>query len=240
MIYRSNLTAPDLSPHFKLRTPPKQIMGHDAPSDPDFEPECTYWTHDEAAILYNVAGLVKGSWLDIGSRFGWTAKHINWITNGPVICIDPTYDDEDRLQRFCSNTGWNAEWCFAGIFDEWLVATGHGRLPHQSRLFSGCVIDGNHDAPWPESDAVRCHLNTRVNGAVILFHDFWGKPIREGVKLLMNAGYNCRVYYTPNGVACCWRGLPDFHPPDHVRDPNIDWRRIESMIAADFPMERCV
>ena len=61
MIYRSNLTCPDLSLHFKLRNPPKQIMGHDAPSDPDFEPECTYWTHDEAAILYNVVKQVP--WL---------------------------------------------------------------------------------------------------------------------------------------------------------------------------------
>ena len=46
MIYRSNLTAPDLAPQFKLRNPPMTMLGHDVPSDPDFLPDCGYLTHD--------------------------------------------------------------------------------------------------------------------------------------------------------------------------------------------------
>ena len=71
-IYRSNLTAPDLSPYFSLCPQVRQIMGHDAPSDPDFDPDCTYLTHDEAAILYSIAKAWPGSWVDIGARLGWT------------------------------------------------------------------------------------------------------------------------------------------------------------------------
>jgi hypothetical protein len=72
-----NLTAPDLSSHFRLRNPPMQHCGHDEPSDPDFLPNCGFWTHDEAALLYTIANSVpRGTWVDIGARLGWTAAHV--------------------------------------------------------------------------------------------------------------------------------------------------------------------
>jgi hypothetical protein len=55
MIYRSNPVAPDLTPFFKLKEPAMQMMGHDVPSDPDFDPNCGFLTHDEAAILFACA-----------------------------------------------------------------------------------------------------------------------------------------------------------------------------------------
>jgi len=105
MNYRSNLTAPDLRSHFRLKDPPKLIMGHDAPSDPDYDPECTFWTMDEIAILCAVAGQVRGWWVDIGCRLGWTSKHINWMTNAPVSCVDPELHLSVFRDRFQENVG---------------------------------------------------------------------------------------------------------------------------------------
>jgi hypothetical protein len=77
MIYRSNLEAPDLTPHFKhlVSRPMPHSFGHDVPSDwgdkADDDPvfglykKCGMWTHDEAAILFNVAAAAwtfQGMW----------------------------------------------------------------------------------------------------------------------------------------------------------------------------------
>jgi len=70
-----------------------------------------------------------------------------------------------------------------------------------------------------------------ADGCVIMLHDLWGKPIRDAADWLVSQGWQRKVYFTPNGVACVWRGLPDFEAPDHVRDPAIDWRGIERMLA---------
>src|SRR5712664_503966 len=99
MIYRSNLTAPDLAPHFKLADQVVQHMGHDCPSDPDFEPACTFLTHDEAAILYRIAKAWPKRWADIGARLGWTAAHL--IAGGASVCaIDPQLQFQTFLARF--------------------------------------------------------------------------------------------------------------------------------------------
>lgn len=214
MIYRSNLTAPDLSGQFKLKDPPLQHMGHDMPSDPDYLPHCGYWTHDEAAILYTASAQLPGAtWLDIGSRLGWTAAHILAAGAGSVWGIDPEYRNpyfRVRAQQQCPG----------------LIAMA---LP-SSEFFEDCpgtvdaaVIDGCHDAPEPSRDA----LGAVSSGAgVILFHDFQGLPVREAVTMLtLSWGWHVRVYDTPNGVALCWRDK-SFVPPDHTPDPAIDWAEI--------------
>lgn len=232
MIYRSNLTCPDLSPHFKLRHPAKQIMGHDAPSDPDYEPECGYFTHDEAAILYNVARLITylaGAWYDIGSRFGWTAAHIS-AAGAYVIGIDPIYEVENMYLRAVNNLSHRPRISYC------LTPNRKARVGG-----TGSVIDGNHDSPEPLNDAIWASSNERAH-KVILFHDFWGKPIRDGVNYLLDQGYSCRIYDTPNGVALCWRGMPDFIPPDHVPDPALrnTFSNLRRQAAADFDFSRCV
>ena len=237
MRYKSNLDVPDLRSQFKLRNPPLQMCGHDIPSDPDFEPNCGYWSDDEAAILYNVAAASNThgrAWLDIGSRFGWTAKHVNWVTNGPVTCVDPCYGDIRLFARFLQNMPtWPASWIWPGDSNDFF------RNAEPLEKWAGFVIDANHDAPCPLEDAMNCDSHS-YREAIILFHDFWGKPIRDAVNWLIGQGYSCRVYFTPNGVACCWRGLPDFAPPDHVRDPAIDWSGFEHIVRDDFDLGRCV
>jgi len=218
MIYRSNLTAPDLRPHFRLKDPPIQIMGHDIPSDPDFEPQCGFWSDDEAAILYNVAKQTDGDWFDIGSRFCWTTSHIaDAISPCRVIGIDPIYNSTPHYLRAVSNI--NRRKTITLTPDRVALCGG-----------VGCVIDGCHDAPEPLNDAQWAAHSERGH-KVILLHDYWGLPIRDAANWLVSQGWQRKVYFTPNGVCCCWRGLPDFVSPDHVRDPSIDWRGIERMLA---------
>ena len=94
------------------------------------------------------------------------------------------------------------------------------------------VIDGDHSVGEPLKDAINSSLWVNTPG-VILFHDFIGRPVREGVEYLMRLGYKCRVYFTPHMVACCWRG--DFQPPDYTPLPGIPWGSVRhSMDDFDF------
>jgi hypothetical protein len=214
MIYRSNLTCPDLQPYFEplICKPRPNTMGHDALSDPDFEPDCLFFTHDEAAILYNVVKEVRGDWADIGSRTGWTARHI--VEAGcNIYAIDPAYRDSIFLARFKKNLGDHH-----GLLDD---KTSFDSFSAHHPELEGACIDGNHDSPFPLVDAVLC----ATHGArVIVFHDFWGPPIQEAVTFLKWQGWKAKIYNTPNGVAVCWRG--EFTPPDHTPDPSIDWTQV--------------
>ena len=225
MIFRSNLKAPDLSQHFQMLCPAKQICGHDAPSDPDFEPNCTFWTHDEAAILYNVVKQTEGAWFDIGSRFGWTTAHIAAAGASRVIGIDTIYAYTSPLLRAICNTE----------FVRRNITFDHSREGLSGGI--GCVIDADHDSPWPMNDA-RWAVHPDRMHKVILFHDFWGQPIRDAVSWLMD-GYQCRIYNTPNGVALLWRGLPNFVPPDHTPDPIVQWASFRAN-CTEFDFGRCV
>lgn len=253
MIYRSNIAAPDLAPAFAphlIVKPRVCSLGHDVPSDSDFGPDCGFMTHDEAAILWAVANAVKGKfWLDIGSRLGWTTAHI--LSGGVeyVEAVDPEYAFSnshgtsfwDRTLENLTRCGFMPE---TGIrvgfsamksdlfFDGWFPLDDSGPF----RIYSGACIDGDHDAPQPLKDAQNS-LARLAPAGVIVFHDFWGRPIREGVEFLLNAGLKCRVYDTPNGMAVCWRG--EFTPPDHVPDPAIDWKRERRTRAAEFDFSRC-
>ncbi len=238
MIYRSNLTAPDLAPHFKFLNPPIQMLGHDIPSDPNFDPRCGSWSHDEAAILYNCAKSMPGTWVDIGSRLGWTSAHL-CEAGCKVVSVDPALKVSEFFERFKEN-----------------IAAADGTLKYRGKTesrtsgdwfrdhallaspFDGFVIDGDHDYPQPLLDAMRCHSNASRN-CVIALHDFLGGPIQDAVIALIGLGWKCRVYDTPNGVAVCWRG--DFTPPDHIPDPRIDWASIrERMGEGGFPYGMCV
>jgi hypothetical protein len=226
MNYRSNLTAPDLRPHFRLKEPPIQILGHDIPSDPDFEPNCGFWEQDEAAILYNVAKQVRGHWVDIGARFGWTTAH---VIEAGCMCsvVDPILHMLYGYNRFSENlyTWVNRIPSTSGLTAcQWFDS-----LTEDSRL-SGFVIDGNHDTPEPLNDAMNA-AKFAADNCVIMLHDYLGKPIRDAADWLVSQGWQHKVYFTPNGVCCCWKGLPDFVAPEHVRDPAIDWRGIERMLA---------
>lgn len=226
MIFRSNLTAPDLQPMFKhvVSRPMPHSYGHDVLSDwadkIDDDPvygifkRCGFWTVDEAAILYTIAKQVGGAWLDIGSHTGWTTAHISETGCSPVLAVDYMYDLPEFAERAMDNyyrTGIHRlAFKSDAYFKKHVKAGGYP--------FNGVVIDGDHIAPQPLHDAQNSHQHLADNG-VILFHDAIGKPVQDAVLWLVQQGYKCKVYSTPHVVACCWRG--DFVPPEHVPDPRV-------------------
>jgi hypothetical protein len=261
MIYRSNLTCPDLTPHFKhlhSRVMPHS-MGHDVPSDwadkADDDPvfgiykKCGFWTHDEVAILYNIArtggipgryGARLGSWLDIGAHTGWTSAHISAATLTGVLGVDPiltykVFDIENKyfehsefLQRFNDNT-----YAVAGCLG--IGESSSEYFAHNEESFAGIVIDGDHDLGKPLADARNAAKYLQPSG-VILFHDGIGAPVREAVTWLLSQGFKARIYWTPHIVFCCWRG--EFEPPFHIGDPKIDWEPHVRAMEQDFDFGR--
>jgi hypothetical protein len=251
MIYRSNLEVPDLTPYFRLDSRPRPwSFGHDVPSHPEIEPECGYFTHDEAAILYNVALQIGGTWVDIGSRFGWTSAHL-MAAGCSVIGVDPCYaldacneamrEGIDKIRaKMIGNTPQFMPYPFDSSTFFLNESSVHKYV--EGRSYSGFVIDGDHSTPFPLLDAIGANKRAKPSCAV-LFHDFRGKPIRDGVRYLMDCGWKCRVYWTPNGVAVCWRGFDQdrsraaegFMIPSHRQAENIS-----SVSMDDFDFTRCV
>lgn len=218
MKYKSNVDGPPESvlSRFLLRDPPKTIGGHDAPSDPVYEPECCYWTHDEAAILYRtVLSWKSGAWLDIGSRFGWTAAHILAADRGPVTAVDPIYDVMGMSERMMGNVT-EPDRVTLAVNLEAAIPLGQ---------YVGAVIDGNHDWPMPLRDAAVC---IAAGVGMLIFHDVAGAPVQEAVDATANNGYCVKLYWTPNIVAVCWRDYPVFMPVEHSGDPRLmnDWKPV--------------
>ncbi len=252
MIYRSNLTCPDLTPHFKhlhSRVMPHS-MGHDVPSDwadkADDDPvfgiykKCGMWTHDEAAILYSICYLARGSpWADIGCHTGWTTAHIglgvfNGSHNMPYVeAVDPILALPEFRDRLAGNmNGWPRT----------LQATTSQEFFDRDLPLGICsaVIDGDHQPGKPLEDAEGFLRQMQVNRYgwrnVVVFHDGIGAPVREAVTWLLTQGFKARIYWTPHIVFCCWRG--DFKPPDHVGDPTIDWEPHVRAMEQDFDFGR--
>jgi hypothetical protein len=232
VIYRSNLKAPDLQSYFEQTTickPRSWSLGHDILSDVKYEPDCGFMSHDEAAILYNVAARVGGTWVDLGARLGWTAAHL--IKAG---CKVMAVDRELRWQVFQDRFEQNLADFWDGI--ESVHHETCAEFLSVDREIDGFVIDADHDPPQPLLDAMGCNRLAKAK-AVMVFHDFWGRPIRAAVEFLLGVGYHCRVYNTPAGMAVCWRG--DFTPPDHVPDPLIDWENGRRNSAPEFDFGAC-
>jgi len=234
MRYQSNLRAPDLRPQFAATTEWRVrdwSMGHDIPSDKEFEPECGFLSDDEAAILHNIVQAVGGRWLDIGARFGWSTAHIA-LASLSVHAVDHAL----RLAAFAHRFETNME-RFWQHLDEY---HGHKALKffaYEQGKFAGVMIDGDHDRPQPLNDACCSLAHLEPRGAIV-FHDFWGRPIQEGVEYLIQQGLKCRVYNTPAGMAVCWRG--EFTPPDHVPDPDVNWSEIRKGRAPLFDFGRTI
>lgn len=236
MIYRSNLVAPDLTPQFRFLH--SRVMGHSfghdvlsdwadkADTDPLFGlyKKCGFWTHDEAAILYNIGHRIWGLWADIGSHTGWTAAHILAShavevvsASGPCpTCelVDPLYAvDEFRVRAALNMAG------ECGLRLKAMTAAQF--FDSDPRLFDGIVIDGDHEPGEPMRDARAALLHLTPEG-VILFHDFVGLPVREAVLYLMRQGMKVKLYLTPHVVACCWRSQKvGASLPKHIPDPVI-------------------
>lgn len=248
MIYRSNLTCPDLTPHFKHLTvrPMPHSFGHSVPSDwadkADDDPvfglykKCGLWTHDEAAILFNVAQRLGGSWIDIGAHTGWTSKHINWSSNSAVMCVDPMLAVPEFRRRFLDNTGLPVRWIYpkpSSIYPKPSSEFFHDVMGNIE--VQGVCVDGDHSEGKPLEDAINSAKHLAETG-VIMFHDGVGRPVREAVEYLQSIGFKTRAYFTPHLVFCCWRG--DFAPPDHEPDPEVKRQLLDGRFR-DFDFTRC-
>lgn len=244
MIYLSNLDAPNLTPYFRHLHSRVQghSFGHEVPSDwadkADDDPvfglykRCGMLTHDEGAIVWNIAESIGGHWLDLGCHTGWSTAHILFGA-AKVIAVDPMMWNEDFYQRFSDNmshTEGVMPW--AGRSEQLFDLLSGCPTP----LFDGVLIDGDHMAPHPLEDARGAHDRLQPGG-VILLHDLMGGPVQEAAVWLMDRGYKCRAYCTPHMMACCWRG--DWQPPEHVPDPAIDWQEIRTNHMKEFPWSRC-
>lgn len=228
MIYRSNLTAPDLLPffHHTQLVNQAQAMGHTVITHwadrLDDTQEWRNWkacgslTHDEAAILYHIAKAARFDlWLDIGANLGWSTAHIA-DSGQSVWALDPQLTDREWLNRFNLNTYRQWGWRIRTIGE---TSRKFFADPLGAVKFGGVMIDGDHSPGEPLHDAQQAAAHLEPNG-VTVFHDFMGGPVREAVLWLMEEGFLCRVYDTPHMMAVCWRGR-EFVPPDHVPDPQL-------------------
>lgn len=217
--YRSNITGPDLRYAFPHAVP-FTIMGHTVYHDDTFDLGCGYMSADEAAILYTIARDFPGLWAEIGSHTGWSGAHIARAlseTEGRLVAMEPRLVELDFYERTLDN------WYRADVIgyiqpvtmrsDQYFACGG-------SEMFSGAFVDGDHDPPMPERDA-QLLLPRLSDRAVVVFHDFSGWPVRDGVRYLMRNGFNVRVYDTAQMLGVCWRG--EWEPPVHVADPGRDW-----------------
>jgi hypothetical protein len=236
----------DLRPHFKhlhwrpmghsMGVPVASDWADKGIDDPVFGlyKRCGLWTMDEANILHAVASRCNhGPWLDIGSHTAWTTCHIA-SAGVDVDAIDNMYavpEFLERAERNSTNAGLLMDITFHAVTSNEYFQDWH----HPNHKIAGAVVDGDHCSPHPCLDAVNAETHLMDTG-VIIFHDFIGRPVQEGVEHLMDEGFKCRVYWTPHMVACCWRG--DFVPPDHVRDPQINWDGVRAIMPR-FPFERC-
>lgn len=251
MIYRSNLTCPDLTPYFRHLhvRPMPHSFGHSVPSDWADKAEddpvfglykrCGLWTHDEAAILYECARrLAPGSGLDIGAHTGWTTAHMS-VGGLAIDAVDPilfvypfelrfrSNMENARLQICCVSLQTSKK--YFSVLQEAETVLGES----ERKEYQIVCIDGDHEPGMPLADAVNAAKHLDPDG-VILFHDFIGLPVRQAVQYLMSIGFKARVYFTPHMVAACWRG--DFVPPDHVPDPNLPDLTAR---CPDFDFSRC-
>lgn len=215
-------------------------LGHDVLSDwkdkstddPVFGTwkNCGFMTHDESAILYRLALSARGDWCDVGCHTGWTSAHIHAGTGCEVTCVDYMLTVPEFEARFLENTNFQRHWEWPYKAEEFF---GHFSASPGARemRWTGFCIDADHDEPQPLLDATNA-LKFLANNGVIVFHDFWGRPIRQGVEYLISQGLECRIYDTPAGMAVCWQG--DFEPVEHVPDPAIHWDQIRRSRAPEF------
>ena len=223
--------------HAAPMDPAPNPQGHCVLCDPEFRASCGYAAHDEADLLHLIAAaLGPAAWLEVGSHTGWTAAHLAsaWPKSGGhgVLMLDPEYEtarfnDTGSAVRFRVRTLSNL--ARAGVLDrctlvgqpraEFVGSDADSRYaPHG---YGGVFIDGCHEDPHPIEDAKAAAARLGERGVVVL-HDGVGWPVRRAARWLMDHGFACRVYRTPQVLIVLWRGR--FRPPPHKPDLAFPWR----------------
>lgn len=134
---------------------------------------------DELDLLHDTAG-IAGDHLEIGSMWGGTAivaaaAKDQAGVDGGVVCIDPFSDSDAGIGgRPSPEVFWEnvEEAGYTGRVELFVCQSAPWPID-TTRRFSSVLIDGNHNAPWPETDweSARCVTDT------ILVHDVnWHEP----------------------------------------------------------------
>lgn len=213
-VYTSGQT-PDLTSHFKHATELEHdnCVKHQVLGDKSLFEGCGYATHDEASLIYQLAMLNKGLWLEIGAHTGWTTAHMA-LPGNRVISVEPefkramynrTNDANAFFSRYIENVG-----SVIGI-ENIVISSAQmieDDLTHPLRSFvyplgelswdclpklaerlnkrvTGAFIDGEHVPPFPIVDAMLVAPFLGENSLVV-FHDAIGSPVVAGVHWLVN------------------------------------------------------
>lgn len=181
-------------------------------------------TDDEAAILWNISRMNRGLWLEIGSHTGWSTVHI--ADSNKVMALEPefghpifnkTNEAFMFIRRFLQNV--HKAKVEKNVMP--FALKSEDFLPrYHGKKFRGVLVDGNHDDPFPKQDAemILPHLEP---SAVVVFHDYIGKPVQNALEWLLTRGFKKRVYRTPQLLGIAYRGNVSL--PDHVPDPSFEW-----------------
>jgi glycosyltransferase involved in cell wall biosynthesis len=184
-------------------------------------PNVGFLSRDEAHVLYNTGLRFRGRRaLEIGCWFGWSAFHL--AASGVALdVIDPVLADRTHHESVAASLGGlpGAEVrLWAGPSPDLVRALAE----REGRRWSLFFIDGNHEAPGPELDAVEC-VNWAEPDCLMLFHDLNAPAVADGLRALKRLGWRTRIYDTAQIMGCAWRGAVE--PVRHVPDPRVAWTR---------------
>ncbi len=124
----------------------------------------------ELELLTTTVAGEDGDHLEIGSMWGGTAiAAANATPNMLVVCVDPFTDADSEVKERPSEDKFLENVLEAGVADrvELHVCKSAPWPLYPRRRFGTVLIDGDHTAPWPETDweSARCVTD------VILVHD---------------------------------------------------------------------
>ena len=129
-------------------------------------------TPEEASVLAEVVS-VDGDHLEIGTMWGGSAflaalAKMQQGAKGKVVVIDPFCDSDGAHGQPSADIFWsNAEKLGVTEYLELVEEYSHP-WPLKDRHFATALIDGNHNAPWPQRD----WDNVSKCADVVLIHDY--------------------------------------------------------------------
>lgn len=170
--------------------------------DPSIHELCGMMSTVESEILYREAIRVGGRWLEIGTFVGWSAAVLA-RAGCRVVCVDPEFGPEATMGAGVrAKENWERAGVMAKIEPVGTYSADYFSDPRAFEMFDGVVIDGCHNEPVPEQDAVSASRRLKPGGVIVL-HDFKGKPVQDAVDWLRGRGFATETFDTINGMAIC-------------------------------------